>query len=113
MTSPSNCPSETAVRAVILSQRADKTLNGQVAEIELLDGNGKSVIRTRVPENVSGHQIELPAGTRMKSFTLRVHASTIDLSPRLRNWISLGNRPGHLQRIANVWSAAGIGAKRR
>lgn len=68
-------PAETAIRALILSQRADKTLNGQVADIEILDGSGKSVICTRVPENVRDHQIELPDGTHMKSFTLRVHTS--------------------------------------
>jgi hypothetical protein len=65
---------EATVSAVLLTQRQDHNANGQVADVEILSG-GKSLVRGKVPKHAVGHRLPLPAGTRLRELTVRVHAS--------------------------------------
>ena len=65
---------EVALTAVLLTQRQDHNANGQVAEVEIVSG-GKSLTRSKVPKHAVGFRVPLPAGTRVRELTLRVHSS--------------------------------------
>jgi hypothetical protein len=65
---------ELAVDGVLLTQRQDRNLNGQVAEVEIMSG-GKSITRGKVPKNSVGFRLPLPAGTSVRELTLRVRSS--------------------------------------
>lgn len=66
---------EAAIHAILLTQRQDGNPNGQVDDVEILDGSGKSLARCRVPKNASAYRIPLPAGSSIKSFKIRIHSS--------------------------------------
>ena len=66
-------PKEAAISALILTQRRDQALNGQLAEIEILDGNGTSLHRAEVPLDAALHRISLPQPAKLTSFVIRVH----------------------------------------
>ncbi len=66
-------PRETAISALVLTQRRDNAPNGQLAEIELLDASGRSLVRAEVPLNAAQSRVALPQTTKLKSFVVRVH----------------------------------------
>jgi hypothetical protein len=66
-------PKETAISALVFTQRRDNAPNGQLADIEILDGEGASLCRAEVPLNATSHRIALPRGTTLTSFVIRVH----------------------------------------
>jgi galactose oxidase len=68
-------PREELITAVVLTQRQDGNENGQAAAVEILDPAGKSLARADVPKHAVGYRIPLPAGTRVKSLTVRVKTS--------------------------------------
>jgi hypothetical protein len=66
-------PKESSISAVLLTQRRDGEASGQSAEVEILDGAGKSLVRAQVPKDAAGFRIALPPSTVLKSFLIRVH----------------------------------------
>jgi hypothetical protein len=68
-------PQESSIRAVLLTQRCDGETSGQIAEIEILDDNGKSLARSDVPKDAVSFRVTLSASTRLKSLLIRVHKS--------------------------------------
>lgn len=66
---------ESFIRAVLLTQRQDAKANGQVDEVEILDGDGKSLVRSHIPKDARSFRIPLPADSSMKTLKIRVHSS--------------------------------------
>ena len=68
-------PEEADIHAVLLTQRRDGEASGQTAEVEILDGRGKSLARSDVPKDAAGFRVRLPASTPLKSLLIRIHKS--------------------------------------
>jgi hypothetical protein len=68
-------PRDEPVTAVVLTQRQDGNENGQAAEVQILDQAGKPLAQAAVPKHAAAYRIPLPAGTRVKSLTVRVKSS--------------------------------------
>ncbi|MFK7911444.1 MAG: sulfatase-like hydrolase/transferase [Akkermansiaceae bacterium] len=64
-----------AVKAVILTQRQDKNINGQVKEVVVLDGDGKTLAKSSVPLHAAEHKIILPHESKHNGVTIRVLTS--------------------------------------
>ncbi len=65
-------PEAVTISGLILSQRQDGSLNGQVREIELLDAQGNSLVRAEVPAHALNHAIKLSDSIESSSLALRV-----------------------------------------
>ena len=68
-------PQEQAVSAIVLSQRQDGNLNGQVRDIEILDSDGNELAQAEIPAHALNYAVGLPEGIRLKSLTLVVTRS--------------------------------------
>jgi hypothetical protein len=66
-------PKEAAITALVLTQRRDKSPNGQFADIEILDASGTSIARADVPLDAALHRVALPQAAKLKSFVIRAH----------------------------------------
>jgi hypothetical protein len=66
---------ETAVAALLLTQRQDGNPNGQGSEVEILDSRGRPLLKAQLPRNAVAHRLPLPPGTRLTGFTLRILSS--------------------------------------
>lgn len=68
-------PAAVAPAAVLITQRQDRNANGQVADVEILDGTGKSLARAKVPKDAQAYEIKLPSGIRVQKLIVKVHTS--------------------------------------
>jgi hypothetical protein len=64
-------PEESGIGAVLLTQRRDGEASGQPAQVEILDGNGKLLVRSDVPKDAGNFRIALPPSTKLKTFVIR------------------------------------------
>lgn len=64
-------PKEANISAVLLTQRRDGETSGQLAEVEILDSNGKSLARSEVPKDAANFRIALPPSAKLRTFTIR------------------------------------------
>ena len=68
-------PAAVSPAAVLITQRQDRNPNGQVADVEVLDENGKSLARAQVPKDAQAFEIKMPFGIRMKKLTVKIYSS--------------------------------------
>jgi hypothetical protein len=65
-------PQPVSISTGLLTQRLDRTPNGQVKEVVILGADGKQLGKTVVPSNAEAHPLALPKGTTTERLTVRI-----------------------------------------
>ena len=70
-------PKEESFKALLLTQRQDGNPNGQVAEVAILDADGKTIVTAQVPKDARNFLIYLPPEFRFKALKIRALSSHV------------------------------------